>query len=39
LLDPDPEDIYKESYYNQSIEEANRDIVNYQVGAALAKTV
>jgi hypothetical protein len=37
LLDPDPEDIYKESYYNQSIEEANRDIVNYQVGAALAK--
>jgi hypothetical protein len=37
LLDPDSEDKYRKSYYDQSIEEANIDIVNYQVGAALAK--
>jgi hypothetical protein len=37
LMDPNSEDIYRKSYYVQSIEEANRDIVNYQVGAALAK--
>jgi hypothetical protein len=36
LLDPDSEDKYRKSYYDQSIEEANIDIVNYQVGAALA---
>jgi hypothetical protein len=37
LLDPDSKDKYRKSYYDQSIEEANIDIVNYQVGAALAK--
>jgi hypothetical protein len=37
LLDPNSEDKYRKSYYDQSIEEANIDIVNYQVGAALAK--
>jgi hypothetical protein len=37
LLDPNSEDKYRKSYYAQSIEEANIDIVNYQVGAALAK--
>jgi hypothetical protein len=37
FLDPDSEDKYRKSYYDQSIEEANIDIVNYQVGAALAK--
>jgi hypothetical protein len=37
LMDPNSEDIYRKSYYVQSIEEANRDIVNYQVGSALAK--
>ena len=37
IMDPDAENIYNKSYYDQSIEEANRDIVNYQVGAALAK--
>jgi hypothetical protein len=37
LLDPNSEDKYRKSYYDQSIEEANIDIVNYQVGAALAR--
>jgi hypothetical protein len=37
LLDPNSEDKYRKSYYAQSIDEANIDIVNYQVGAALAK--
>jgi len=37
LLDSNSEDKYRKSYYDQSIEEANIDIVNYQVGAALAK--
>jgi hypothetical protein len=37
LLDPNSKDKYRKSYYDQSIEEANIDIVNYQVGAALAK--
>jgi hypothetical protein len=37
FLDPDSKDKYRKSYYDQSIEEANIDIVNYQVGAALAK--
>jgi hypothetical protein len=37
VMDSDAENKYRKSYYDQSIEEANRDIVNYQVGAALAK--
>jgi hypothetical protein len=37
LRDPNSEDKYRKSYYSQSIDEANIDIVNYQVGAALAK--
>jgi hypothetical protein len=37
LLDPNSKDKYRKSYYDQSIEEANIDIVNYQVGAALAR--
>jgi hypothetical protein len=37
LIDPDSKNKYRKSYYDQSIEEANIDIVNYQVGAALAK--
>jgi len=37
LMDSDAENKYRRSYYDQSIEEANRDIINYQVGSALAK--
>jgi len=37
LMDSDSENIYNRSYYDQSIEEANRDIINYKVGAALSK--
>ena len=37
FLDPDADDPYRASYYNQLLEEADRDIINYKVGAALAE--